>query len=135
MPLHPRIPTDRLKTHPTFKGPSEKLWGHEATLGSEIKFSLASLFRIHHPHSWHTYVLVVIAQSCLTLCDLMDCSPSVSLCPWNSPGKNPGVGSHSLLQGILLTQGSNAGLLHCRHILYRWSHQRSLRYLANRGIP
>ena len=26
--------------------------------------------------------------------------------PWNSPGPNTGVGSHSLLQGIFLTQGS-----------------------------
>ena len=26
--------------------------------------------------------------------------------------------SHVLLQGILLTQGSNLGLLHCRQILY-----------------
>ena len=32
------------------------------------------------------------------------------LCPWNSPGKNTGVGRHSLLQGIFLTQGSNLGL-------------------------
>ena len=30
---------------------------------------------------------------------------------------------HSLLQGILLTQVSNLGLLHCRHILYHLSHQ------------
>ena len=29
------------------------------------------------------------------------------LCPWNSPGKNTGVGSHSLLQGIFPTQGLN----------------------------
>ena len=29
-----------------------------------------------------------------------------------------GVGSHSLLQGIFLTQGSNPGLLHCRWFLY-----------------
>ena len=29
------------------------------------------------------------------------------LCPWNSPGKNTGVGCQSLLQGIFLTQGSN----------------------------
>ena len=36
------------------------------------------------------------------------------LCPWNSPGKNTGVGSHCLLQGIFPTQGSNPGLLHCR---------------------
>ena len=27
------------------------------------------------------------------------------LCPWNSPGKNTGVGKHSLLQGIFSTQG------------------------------
>ena len=29
------------------------------------------------------------------------------LCPWDSPGKNIGVGCHSLLQRIFLTQGSN----------------------------
>ena len=29
------------------------------------------------------------------------------LCPWDLPGKNPGVDSHSLLQGIFLTQGLN----------------------------
>ena len=29
------------------------------------------------------------------------------LCPWNSPGKNTGVGSHPLFQGIFLTQGLN----------------------------
>ena len=39
--------------------------------------------------------------------------------------KNTGVGSHSLLQGIFLTQGSNLGLLHCRQILYCLSHQGS----------
>ena len=37
--------------------------------------------------------------------------------------KNTGVGSHSLLQGIFPTQGSNLGLLHCRQILYCLSHQ------------
>ena len=37
--------------------------------------------------------------------------------PWNSPGHNIGVGSHSfLLQGIFPTQGSNPGLPHCRQI-------------------
>ena len=40
------------------------------------------------------------------------------LCPWDSSGKNTGVGCHSLLQGIFLTQGSNLGLLHHRQILY-----------------
>ena len=33
------------------------------------------------------------------------------LCPWNSPGKNTGVGCYSLLQGIVQTQGLNPSLL------------------------
>ena len=28
----------------------------------------------------------------LTLCNRMDCSPARLLCPWDSPGKNTGVG-------------------------------------------
>ena len=32
------------------------------------------------------------------------------------------MGSHSLLQGIFLTQGLNPGLSHCRQILYLLSH-------------
>ena len=47
------------------------------------------------------------------------------LCPRNSPGKNTGVGCHSLLQGIFLTQGSNPGLPHCRQIPYYMIHQGS----------
>ena len=45
--------------------------------------------------------------------------------PWNSPGKNTGVGCHFILQGIFPTQGLNPGLLHCRRILYRLSYQGS----------
>ena len=47
------------------------------------------------------------------------------LCPWDSPGKNTGVGGHSLLQGILLTQGLNPDLPHCRQIVYHLSQQGS----------
>ena len=45
--------------------------------------------------------------------------------PWNSPGQNTGVGSHSLLQRIIPTQGSNPGLPHCKWILYQLSQQGS----------
>ena len=31
------------------------------------------------------------------------------MCPWDSPGKNTGVGCHSLLQVIIPNQGSNPG--------------------------
>ena len=70
-------------------------------------------------------VKVLVAQSCLILCDPMDCSPPGSSVHGDSPGKNTGVGCHALLQGIFPTQGSNPGLLHCRWILYRLSHQES----------
>ena len=49
--------------------------------------------------------------------------PTRLLSPWNFPGKNMGVGSHSLLQRILLTWISNhqTRSLHCRQILYIWA--------------
>ena len=37
-------------------------------------------------------------QSCLTLCDPIDNSPTRLPCPWDSQGKNTGVGCHFLLQ-------------------------------------
>ena len=36
--------------------------------------------------------------------------PARLLCPWNFPGKNIGVSSHFLLQGIFPIQGSNLHL-------------------------
>ena len=44
---------------------------------------------------------------------------------YDFPDKNTRVGCHFLLQGIFLTQGSNPGLLHCRHMLCPLSHQGS----------
>ena len=71
-------------------------------------------------HSSPSYMCeCLVAQLCLTLCHM----PARILCPWDSSGKNTGVGSHSFLQGIFLTQGSNLGLLHCRQILYCLNHQ------------
>ena len=58
-----------------------------------------------------------VTQSCPTL------QPYGLYSPWNSPGKNTGVGSLSLLQGTFLAQRSNPGLLHCRQILYQVSHK------------
>ena len=43
------------------------------------------------------YIRVLCAQLCLTLFDPMDCSPTGLLCPWDSPGRNPGVGCYFLL--------------------------------------
>ena len=69
--------------------------------------------------------LCLVIQSCLTLCNLMDCSPPGTSVCGDSAGKNTGVGCHALLQGIYPIQGLNPGLLHCRWILYCLSHQGS----------
>ena len=57
-----------------------------------------------------------VAQSCLILCNPIDCSPPGSSVHRDSPGKNTGVGCHVLPQGTFPTQGWNPGLLHCRWI-------------------
>ena len=36
--------------------------------------------------------------------------------PWNSPGQNPGVGSHSLLQGILGWPKGLSGFFNSPHL-------------------
>ena len=49
--------------------------------------------------------------SCLVVSDSLQpytiLQSASHLCTWDFPGKNPGVGCHSLLQGIILTQGLN----------------------------
>ena len=75
-------------------------------------------------------LLLGCTQSCLTLCNPMDCSL-------------PGSSVHGILQASILdwvaipfskgsfpTWGSNPGLLHCRQILYHLSHQRSGKWVA-----
>ena len=66
-------------------------------------------------------LLCLVAQSCPTLCNPMDCSPLGFSVHGDSPGKNTGVGCHALLQGIFKTQELNPGL-HCRRILYQLSY-------------
>ena len=46
-------------------------------------------------------------------------------CPWNSPSKNPGVGSYFLLQGIFLMQELNL------HLLHWWVDSLPLSHLVN----
>jgi len=53
-----------------------------------------------------------VTKFCQTLLRPRRLQPASSLCPWDFPGKNTGVGCHFLLQGIFPTQGSNLCLLH-----------------------
>ena len=77
-------------------------------------------------HCWGDVVLLcLVAQSCPTLCDPLDCSLPGSSVRGDFPGKNIGVGRHALLQGIFPTQGLKPGLPHYRRILHCLSHQGS----------
>ena len=68
--------------------------------------------------------LVLVTQSCPTLCDPMDCSPPGSSVQGILQARILKWVASSLLQGIFPTQGSNASLLHCRQSLYHQSHHR-----------
>ena len=55
--------------------------------------------------------------------------PTRLLCPWDTPGKNTGVGCHFLLQGVFPAQRSNhISYVSCigRQVLYHWCHLGSL---------
>ena len=54
-------------------------------------------------------VLCLVTQSCLTLCDPMDCSPRNSSVHGDCPGKNTVVGCHTLFPGDLLNPGIEPG--------------------------
>ena len=58
-----------------------------------------------------THIFIVMSNSL----QLHVLKPTRLLCPWDSPGKNTGVGCHALLQGIFPTQVSNPSLLHLLH--------------------
>ena len=51
------------------------------------------------------------------------------------PGENTGVGCYFLLQGILLIQGLNPHLLHCRRILYHWATGIAQYWISERVQP
>ena len=78
--------------------------------------------------------MCLVTQSCLTLCNFMDCSlPGFSV-HGDSPGKNTGVGGHTILKRIFPTLESNPGLPHCRWFLYSLSYQgvEIIRFLSNK---
>ena len=63
----------------------------------------------------HTHVYVCCLFSPVRLFVTYGLYPTRLLCPWDSPGKNIGVGCHALLLGIFLTQGLNPCLLWLLH--------------------
>ena len=107
-------------------------------------FSNESALCIRLPKYWNCSFSISPSNEYSGLITVESESRSVmsnSLCPhglhspWNSPGQNTGVGSFSLLEGIVPTQGSNPGLLHYRWILYQLSRKGSPRILEWVAYP
>ena len=73
-----------------------------------------------------------VAQSCPTLCNPTGCSLPHSAVHGIFPGKSTRVGCQFLLQRIFPIQGSNAGFLHCRQMLYCLSHQGQTQIMRRR---
>ena len=68
----------------------------------------------------------LVSVSCSVVLDSLQphgLQPIRVFCPWDFPGKDPGVGCYFLLQMIFPTQGSNLDLLHCRQILHHLSYE------------
>ena len=59
--------------------------------------------------------VLLSSLSCVWLCNLIGRSPPGSSVHGDSPGKNTGVGCHTLLQGIFPTKGLNLHLLCLLH--------------------
>ena len=74
-----------------------------------------------HPHQAHRSPTVCVSHSGMSDSLHLWTVAHELLCPWNSPGKNSGVGSHSLLQGLFLIQGSNPGLLSVGRFFNIWA--------------
>ena len=57
--------------------------------------------------------------------------PTSLICPWDSPGKNAGMGCRFLLQGIFLSQRSKLQLLHCRRFFTAEPLEKPIHNLVN----
>ena len=81
----------------------------ESTIGLDI---------VDYSFTWAIFIESVscsVMSNCLQPYGLY---PTRLLCLRNSPGKNIGLGCHSLHQGIFLTEESNTGLLHLLSTYY-----------------
>ena len=91
-PQTPLLGANTLRSEPRNEGPEVRLW---------LCHSPHRLCRqLHHQKNFAAAATAKSLQSCPTLYDPTDSSPTRLLRPWDSPGKNTGVGCHFLLQSM-----------------------------------
>ena len=79
----------------------------ESMASSDLKWVV---YKDYHQGGWQSLDKRVCV-SCSIVSDSLQphgLHPARLPCPWDSPGKNTGVGCHALLQGIFPSQGSNS---------------------------
>ena len=86
-------------------------------------------------HGFSQLCLCGVPQSCLTLCNPMDCSRQAPLSMGILWARILEWAAISSSRGIFPTQGLNPVLPHCRQILYGLSHQGSPRILDCVAYP
>ena len=107
------------------------LFGSTGSLLWHSGTSLVVEHRLEGEGPWGGVGSAAVMQG-LSSCPL---SSARLLCPWDSPGKNTGVGCHFFLQGIFLTQGSNPGLLIGRRVLHHHATREALTFLTAAHFP
>ena len=140
--IHRPVRTPRLDLPPHESGPpvlgSESATGEQSPLLRGTQSSLKGKGRSQLPVQCAYFDLHAMRRTVITtqehvlthfsrvrLFGTYGLQPAKLPCPWDSPGKNTGVGCHSLLQGIFPTQGSNPHLyVSCigRQVLYHQCH-------------
>ena len=103
-----------------------------AYLASTIYVTSPSLGRYWYLSLWSPACLLhACVLSCFShvqFCETLWTAAHQAPCPWDSPGKNTGVGCHVFHQGIFPTQGSNilsyVSCVSCigRQVLYQQHH-------------
>ena len=108
--LHPRAVAPTGSKRSSRKGCSHAAWdGDTECPGRAMLTAATAAARLTARPRLRFFIWVFLAcmwaellQSCLTLCDPMDCSLPGSSVHRDSPGKNTGVGCYASLQGILI---------------------------------
>ena len=107
---------------PFSRGPSQARGWTQVSHIARRFFIIWATREAHNSWYWNTflnncdYVMVVQSLSCVQLMWPYGLYPARLLCPWDSPGKNTGVGCHFLLHGYI-KHHFNVSFLLCAFLL------------------
>ena len=105
---------------------SSWIWGLTLPFRRDLSYPIRAMATIHLCLKTKLQLHFVFCKKSLSCVELFVTPGTVAHQaprPYDSLGKNTGVGSHSRLQEIFPTQGLNLSLPLCRQSLYHLSHQ------------